>query len=151
MDDAARARDFMRTLDELVSTRVEDLQYGLAYFNESLPRYHGRTNFVRASSWLDAAKLAGLMNETEHAQRVAGLEHRKVVFEEERHDRLAPMLTPMRFEPRTFALLVHHGDPWAAPPGHRLTELAPEQATEARRLHLMADSKANAEAVEQRL
>jgi GNAT superfamily N-acetyltransferase len=140
MDPATRARDFLRSLDELASTRIEDLGYGTAYFNDDLPRVHERTNFVRVSSWLDAAKLAGLVQETEHAQQKAGLAHRKLIFEEARTDRLAPFLKAMRWQLHPHTLLLHQGGgTWAAPPGHSLTELKGDRLRDVRRRHLEAD------------
>jgi GNAT superfamily N-acetyltransferase len=142
MDAATRARDFLRSLDELVSTRIEDLQYGTAYFNLDLPRVHDRTNFVRVSAWLDAAGLAGLIQETDNAQREAALAHRKAVFEDPRDDRVAKFLRPLGWEVRPRAVLAYAGGkPWAAPPGHRLTELTGDQARDAVEFHLRSDPK----------
>jgi ribosomal protein S18 acetylase RimI-like enzyme len=153
MDPATRARDFLRSLDELASTRIEDLGYGTAYFNEQLPRVHERTNFVRVSSWLDAAKLAGLLQETESSQQKAGLAHRKLIFEEARTDKLAPFLRPMRWEVLPHALLVYNGSgTWAPPPGHSITELNGDRLRDVRRQHLELDPNARyPETIEQLL
>lgn len=141
MDRAARAREFLNSLDEIASTRIDDLEYGLAYFNDELPRVQDRTNFVRVSSWLDAAKLAGLIQETESAQHKAGLKHRKLVFEEARTDKLAPFLRAMRWEVRAYRLLVHDGaQPWAPPPGHGITTMEGDRARDMLGLQLDLES-----------
>ena len=142
MDRAARAREFLNSLDEMASTRIDDLEYGTAYFNDDLPRVQNRTNFVRVSSWLDAARLAGLIQATESAQHKAGLTHRKLVFEEARTDKLAPFLRPMRWEVRPYTLLVHDGQrAWAAPPGHGITTMEGDRARDMLGLQLDLESR----------
>lgn len=142
MDRATRAREFLHSLDELASTRIEDLEYGIAYFNDDLPLVQERTNFVRVSSWLDAAKLAGLIQETESAQQKAGLKHRKLVFEEARTDKLAPFLRAMRWDVSPATLLVHDGrETWAAPPGHGITTMEGDRARDMLGLQLDLESR----------
>ena len=151
VDDGTRARDLLRSLDELASTRIDDLEYGTAYFNSELPLVHDRTNFVRVSAWLGAAGLAGLLQAAEHAQREAGLLHRKVVFETA-DEQIAKFLVPMRWEVRPLTILAYRGEPWAAPAGFQVTELRDEAARDARSRHLGENPKVrDAETVRQLL
>jgi ribosomal protein S18 acetylase RimI-like enzyme len=78
--DLARARAFLRSIDERTATRVETFRFGTAYFHDELPRKWS-FNFLRIEA--DAFEADELIREADALQGAAGLGHRMVVFFDE--------------------------------------------------------------------
>jgi ribosomal protein S18 acetylase RimI-like enzyme len=107
--DLDKINDFLRRVDGGASTSVEQLPFGLAFFNDSLPRVYDR-NFVLvtdAASSLDARSLARAVDDL---QAAAGLIHRKVVFEDEQAGRRLAAALGKGWEHRRLSVMAYRGD-----------------------------------------
>lgn len=148
---ATRARAFLRSVDEMASERFGELTYGMGYWNAGTPKVHEHTNFIRVAPGIGARALAGLTTEAEHEQGVAGLQHRKLVYDDDNSRQIAQLLRPLGWQVRNLVLMAYEGRPWAPPPGHALTELDVAEAREARLSHMQAAGGLDDEAMQQRL
>jgi ribosomal protein S18 acetylase RimI-like enzyme len=85
----ARALAFERLTHEQVAQRVEPLAYGVAYFDDRIPRvYSANLLWVTGEQRVDAATIIA---DAERLHRAAGQDHRWVVVE---HEPLWRALTP---------------------------------------------------------
>ena len=100
-----RALRFMAALEDGMATRRVELPFGVALFNERLPRVWYQ-NFVRVER---DAPLAEVVAETERVQAAAGLAHRKV---EVRPDELGARYSrESPWDVSRVVVMAHRGEP----------------------------------------
>jgi GNAT superfamily N-acetyltransferase len=80
-DDLARARAFMRTVDDRCAERTIGLGWGTAYFNDSLDGIWD-LNFVAIHGPV-GIPAGEIFDEVERLQQEAGLKHRKLIVDDE--------------------------------------------------------------------
>ena len=122
--DLARARSFLRGIDQRAATRVEPFRLGTAYFHDGLPRKWS-FNFLRVEVGADELAVDELAGEAERLQGGAGLHHRMAVFFDERAGaKAAPGLerAGWRVQPEAVMAFTGHSDPGCSSPAREVSE-----------------------------
>jgi ribosomal protein S18 acetylase RimI-like enzyme len=109
-----RIHDFLRRANAGASTSTRRFAFGTAYFHVRLPHVWDR-NFLLVEPGCEPPDALALESVADGLQGGAGLEHRKVVFEDQTVGaRLAPALIGRGWTEQRVSVLVHDGTAPAA-------------------------------------
>jgi hypothetical protein len=108
-DEHERAIAFLKGIDERASTSVERFRFGTAFLRPELPRVWSR-NFVWVEAEVGEPELEPLLTDVERIHAYAGLEHRRLIFQDEASGlRLAPRLTEAGWRVEASIVMVFDG------------------------------------------
>jgi ribosomal protein S18 acetylase RimI-like enzyme len=106
-----RIDDFLRRADAGASTSTRRFAYGTAYFHDDLPHVWDR-NYLLIESGSEPVDALALESFADQLQGGAGLQHRKVVFEDPAVGaRLTPALVGRGWVEQRLSVMVHGGVP----------------------------------------
>ena len=119
-----RALDFMSAVENSCADRIEPYRWGVAVFNDEFPRVHD-FNFLRVEGAPGDVVFDELVAEAERLQGAAGLEHRKIVIEDERLGRtFLPHFRMRGWDPAALVVMVYREANVLPPTGDEVRELA---------------------------
>lgn len=111
VDDLARFFALERRLLERLSTRIESLDVGTAFFDEGY-RERFNSNFVLADGSLDGVPAETLLRATDRVLGEAGFKHRAVLVRDDvAGERYAPAFTNRGYRVERDAIMVHRREP----------------------------------------
>ena len=111
MDDLARFFGLERRLLERLSTRIEPLDLGTAFFDEDY-RERYNSNFLLTEGPLDDVPVETLLGAVDRTLGEAGYQHREVVVRDDAAgERYAPAFTSHGYEIERNAIMVHRREP----------------------------------------
>ena len=126
-------------------SRTESLPWGTAYFHDELPQVWD-LNHARVEEAVPDLEPATVAADTERVQAAAGLEHRKVIFDDELQGaRLSSALGREGWLPQRFVLMRHRHADLLAPPHELARELEAEEHAAARADYARGESWARDE------
>jgi ribosomal protein S18 acetylase RimI-like enzyme len=111
VDDLTRFFALERRLLERLSTRIEPLDRGTAFFDEGY-RERFNSNFVLADGPLDGVPAEALLGATDRILGEAGYQHRTVLVRDDMAgERYAPAFTSYGYRIERNAIMVHRREP----------------------------------------
>lgn len=111
MDDLARFLELERRLLERLSTRIERLDLGTAFFDDGY-RERFNSNFLLAEGPLDGVPAEALLGATDRVLGDAGYQHRAVLVRDDvAGERYAPAFTRHGYRVERNAIMVHRRRP----------------------------------------
>ena len=111
MDDLARFFGLERRLLERLSTRIEPVDLGTAFFDEEY-RERYNSNFLLTEEPLDGVPVEALLGEVDRILGEAGYQHRGVLIRDDAAgERYAPALTSHGYKIERNAIMVHRREP----------------------------------------
>jgi ribosomal protein S18 acetylase RimI-like enzyme len=113
-------------------SRADPLPWGTAYFNDDLPQVWD-LNHVRVEGHVPGLEPETVAADTERVQAAAGLDHRRIVFEDERQGAaLSSALGRSGWLPQRFVLMRHRHADLLVPASELPRELSAEEHATAR-------------------